>query len=332
MMRLVYLLYYLTQTPPGKLRRFLRFAADVSGQSRLALLGDAVGSVFRYNISLLDYFHFRFYGKGRGQRLMWAGTGTLYEFQLRMNPRGARGVLEDKVLFLEHFRGFYRRRWITVEEAAADAGKVALLLGNSSGRVVFKGRRGQAGREVEVAGSEGYTPEGMVAYMRKKGYGLAEEYVRQHPLMAALSPSGLNTVRLITHLRDGAVTLVGARLRISVDAAVDNMAAGNLAAVVDLDTGCVTGPAVYSDITRSEETVHPVTGHPIPGFKVPFWKACTDLAVRAARHTPGNRSVGWDIAITPDGPELIEGNHNWCKLLWQLPAGEGLKPQLDALR
>lgn len=331
MMRLVYLLYYLRQTPPAKLGRFLRYASEVSGRSRFVLLCDAVGSVFRYNISLLDYFHFRFYRRGRAQRLKWAGTGTLYEFQLRMNPRGAREVLEDKVRFLEHFRDFYRRKWMAVEEVAADVGKVEQLLGNPSGRVVFKGRRGQAGREVEVAGCGAFTPAEMVAYMRKKRFGLVEEGVLQHPLMAALSPSGLNTVRLITHLVDGEVTLVGARLRISVHSPVDNMAAGNMAAVVDMATGRVTGPGVYSDITRKNETVHPVTGHPIPGFMVPFWQECTDLAVRAARHTPGNRSVGWDIAITPMGPELIEGNHNWCKLLWQLPAGKGLKSQLDAL-
>jgi hypothetical protein len=40
----------------------------------------------------------------------------------------------------------------------------------------------------------------------------------------------------------------------------------------------------------------------------------------------GNTVV--DIAITNRGPELIEGNHDWCKLLWQLPAKKGLKHML----
>jgi hypothetical protein len=50
---------------------------------------------------------------------------------------------------------------------------------------------------------------------------------------------------------------------------------------------------------------------------------------KAAVLFPENRSIGWDIAITKDGPELIEGNHNWCKLLWQLPVKQGLKKDLE---
>ncbi len=37
------------------------------------------------------------------------------------------------------------------------------------------------------------------------------------------------------------------------------------------------------------------------------------------------KSIGWDVAITNNGSELLEGNHNWRKLLWQLPVKKGLK-------
>lgn len=30
-----------------------------------------------------------------------------------------------------------------------------------------------------------------------------------------------------------------------------------------------------------------------------------------------------------NGPDLIEGNHDWCKLVWQLPVHKGLKPILE---
>ena len=42
-----------------------------------------------------------------------------------------------------------------------------------------------------------------------------------------------------------------------------------------------------------------------------------------------NKSIGWDLAITSSGPDLIEGNREWCKLLYQLPARKGLKSVLE---
>jgi len=125
------------------------------------------------------------------------------------------------------------------------------------------------------------------------------------------------------------VEILGCRLRISVNSPVDNMAAGNLAAPIDEDTGIVNGPGVYSDITKQDQVIHPITGVAIDGFQVPFWRACLDMAKQAALKHPQNRSIGWDIVVTEEGPGLIEGNHDWCKLLWQLPVKEGFKYQLD---
>ena len=53
---------------------------------------------------------------------------------------------------------------------------------------------------------------------------------------------------------------------------------------------------------------------------------------KAALLHPQNRSIGWDIVITAKGPGFIEGNHDWCKLLWQLPVKKGMKSVLDAYK
>jgi hypothetical protein len=172
--------------------------------------------------------------------------------------------------------------------------------------------------------------ETLADWMGQNGYDLVEERVAQHPDLQALSPSGVNTVRIFTCL-DAAnhARILGCRLRISVNSAVDNLAAGNLAAPVEEETGRVSGPGVYSDITKPPEAVHPVTGVAIEGFQIPFWAETLALARSAAELHTQNRSIGWDIVVTPDGPGLIEGNHDWCKLVWQLPVGRGLKHMLE---
>lgn len=329
MNRIKYFFYYLFKTNWTKFFSFMRYAGNVTSQSDISLLADAVISSFRYNISLLDYFYFRFYEKNRNERLTWAGTGTLYEYQLSMNPKDSREVLENKISFLNRFKPFLKRSFASIAELQEDENRIEQLLANPSGKVVLKGALGQVGAEVEVVKTAGFSPQSLLQYMFSKKFDLIEEYVVQHPVLMELSPSGLNTLRIFTQLYNGKVEWLGARLRISVNSPVDNMAAGNLAAPLHMDTGVVSGPAIYSDITKKDETVHPITGKTIVGFRVPFWPETLEMITRAALHVPENKSVGWDIAITANGPELIEGNHNWCKLLWQLPVKQGLKPMLE---
>ena len=327
--RFVYLLYYLKELDYKQARKFLGYAAEHTGRSDMLIIIDAALSVFKYNISIKDYFCFRFFELTEDKRKEWAGTGFMYEYQLRMNPKEVRTLLEDKIRFLNSFRPFIKRKFFTISEIKANEQLMDKLLNNSNGRLVLKGSHGQIGAEVEVIYCKEYNKQTLPQHMTDKKFDLVEDYVVQHPALMELSPSGLNTVRIFTQLHDGKVRFLGARLRISVNSPVDNMAAGNLAAAVDMDTGIVTGPGVYSDITKEDKTIHPVTGKVITGFAIPHWKAVVELVMSAALHTKENRSVGWDIAITADGADLIEGNHNWCKLLWQMPVKMGLKHEIE---
>jgi glutathione synthase/RimK-type ligase-like ATP-grasp enzyme len=53
---------------------------------------------------------------------------------------------------------------------------------------------------------------------------------------------------------------------------------------------------------------HPNSGAQIQGRIVPQWAEMRDLAERAHRAFDDRVVVGWDIAPTPDGPILVEGN------------------------
>ncbi|HDZ42119.1 MAG TPA: hexapeptide transferase [Bacteroidetes bacterium] len=327
--RILYFIYYLQKQDKRRFRKFLAYAKQISSKSYPALITDIVLSSFRYNMSLLDYFYYRFYMHGKDERKLWAGSGFMYEYQLIMNPKKSRDVLQNKISFLNSYAPFFKRGYADIKQLLNDSTLVRKMLDNPSGKLVMKASGGQVGAEVEVIRCSEYTPESLLSLMESKNFDLLEDYIIQHPDLMDLSPSGLNTVRIITQLIDGRVEFPGARLRISVNSYVDNLAAGNLAAPVDIETGLVYGPGIYSDITREEADTHPVTGQKIKGFRVPYWNETIDLARAAALYIPENRSVGWDIAVTELGPELIEGNHNWCKLLWQLPVKKGLKYELE---
>lgn len=328
--RLLYLAYYFRELDKVKLASFMNHVSRKYNLSKFRIWTDIIRSSMKYNISILEYFQFHFYRMPQAERASFAGTGYMYEYQLLMNPKSARMVLEDKLLFLKEYGEFVKHDFASLADLQNER-TAARLLSNRSGKVVLKSSDGQCGIGVEVKDVKDLTPAALIQRMKETSNDLVEEFVIQHDELMRLSPSGLNTIRIITQLNEhDEVDIIGARLRISVNSSVDNLAAGNIAAPIDVQTGKVEGNGVYSDITRNEEAIHPVTGVPIRGFQVPFWPETVSMIKRAALKNKNNRSIGWDIAITNQGPELIEGNHDWCKLLWQLPVKKGLRPVLES--
>lgn len=328
--RTIYLFYYISKLDRKKFIHFLSYAASRTGRSKPAILVDAVRSVYAYNVSLLEYFQFRFYNKDKQERSLWAGTGYMYEYQLVMNPRAERKILDDKRLFSRNYKAFIHHLVASLQELEEDPALVEAMLGNPSGKIVLKVFDGKCGKQVLIQENKEFRDRDLIAFMKTHGYDLVEEFIEQHPALQQLSPSAVNTVRIFTQLdSEDEVVFLGCRLRISVNRPVDNLAAGNIAAPIDTETGVITGPAVYGDIDKASEVVHPVTGVKIPGFQIPFWKETIEMIRAAAKLHPQNRSIGWDVAITPDGADLIEGNHDWCKLVYQLPLGVGLKQSLE---
>jgi hypothetical protein len=328
--RILYLGYYIKNLDFRQFRRLLHYVSAKQDRSALSMLPDIVISSLKYNISLLEYFQFHFYQLPASERKTYAGTGYMYEYQLIMNPKDKRNILDDKRLFYKAYKNHVLHSVASLEELKGNEALADKILQNPAGKLVLKVSDGKCGAQVVVRNCAGLTPTSLVSSMEKEGYDLAEVYIRQHPDIMRLAPTAVNTIRIFTQLNErDEVELLGCRFRISVNSPVDNMAAGNLAAPVDDISGIVTGPGVYSDITKSPEPVHPVTGVPIVGFQVPFWSETIAMIKTAAREHPENRSIGWDIVITEQGPGLIEGNHDWCKLVWQLPVGKGLKPVLE---
>lgn len=151
------------------------------------------------------------------------------------------------------------------------------------------------------------------------GRAVVQERLRNHPALAEVSPApGLQTVRLVTVVtRTGEVELLFAQFKLIVGSnLIDNFdggSTGNL--VVEVDTargelGLAFGPGPENIGTVAHVT-HPATGRPLAGFKLPLWEEVQALGRAAALRFLPMRAIGWDIALTADGPMLVEGNTAW---------------------
>src|SRR5690606_37009534 len=83
---------------------------------------------------------------------------------------------------------------------------------------------------------------------------------------------------------------------------------GGLFIPIDLQTGGLTKSGTQSMKFGGQKlSEHPNTGFVFAGFQVPYLDEAKKLCLRLCEILP-NRLIGWDIAITPEGPVVIEGN------------------------
>ena len=155
--------------------------------------------------------------------------------------------------------------------------------------------------------------------------------LRNHPDLAAFASESLIAIRAVTCLDERQQPeLVLAYLRVLAKLEPDwpvRKPISEYAAGIDLADGRLSAMTGDKPECLSEwHDRHPVTGVEVAGRTVPCWEAVAALAERAHRVTRDRVLVGWDIAITPAGPALLEGNSypdvHFPQRIFRRPYGE----------
>lgn len=138
---------------------------------------------------------------------------------------------------------------------------------------------------------------------------LIQRRLLPHRELADVVPDVLPTVRVMTLLDGDTVHVTGALVRFGDgDTPADNAGSGGIVFLIDLASGLLS-TGVHSINGRSRfRTSHHATGVEVSGRQVPFWSAILSLVTEAAGNFPKYAYLGWDVAVTDDGPLILETN------------------------
>ena len=142
---------------------------------------------------------------------------------------------------------------------------------------------------------------------------IIQERIIQHPELNKLCSTAVNTIRLVTLITpDEEIIVVRAGLRIGREGnCVDNCAKGGIFVGIDMNTGKLMKKGIIKPPQGRLVYQHPDNGIVFEGFEIPFFKEAVETAKELHSKLYRIHSVGWDIAITPEGPVFIEGNSLW---------------------
>ena len=325
MKNLIYFGYYLKITNWGRLWFDMNYVAKKYGKSKFKMCVELLYLSLKNGSSFNEYFYYEFWHKSNEDINKYATMGFMYAYQKRNNPLKTRVILSDKIKFFEEYSDFIGRKWLKIFEVD-DTTIEEFIMGKD--KVVLKGSTGGGGKNVKIVDLVNLSVLEIKAIAREYNYNIMEEYVYQHESLRLLAPNSLNTIRVITQYTNGNVEIIGTILRMGIDKNTDNLSSGGLACNVDIQTGIINTEGVSFDITKIDSPWHPLSGIEFVGFQIPMWDQVKSICDRVAKYHPENKSVGWDIAITNDGPIVIEGNHDWGARLWQMPLGCGQKYKL----
>lgn len=158
------------------------------------------------------------------------------------------------------------------------------------------------------------------------GHYLLQKGVDQHEALDKINPYSINTLRVITLNLNGEIIVKSCALRMSINKSYkDNASSVGIFISYDLENNRLGEVATKNiDVGGKSYYKHPETQFIFKGRPLPYPDRVKTLVTRAATTFPNRYVVGWDVAYTPKGPILIEGNTNPGPIMAQI-ALKGLR-------
>lgn len=276
------------------------------GYSKISLWLNAVKCCLLYRATPTDWMYLRMFDKSHRVLRRLITHPRCVALDRMFNPREYKELFTDKVRFNEDFAEFIHRKWIfTKIQDREDIRRFALEVGT----VILKPIGLSSGRGIEQINVTKKNIDTLLDQVTGKEY-LLEERAMNIDLLQKLNPPSCQTFRIFTLITpQNDVHFLGTAMRVGGgNRIVDNFHANGIGYPIDTETGIINGMGI--DENGNRYLKHPNCDIVMPGLQIPQWDEVIDFCRRAALKHPRARLIGWDIALTPNGPEMIEGNVN----------------------
>lgn len=283
--------------------------------------------LIRYGARPLDYTRFEFHKKSRRERNRYL---TLYRYKGLLKQFGWHSApVNGKIAEYQTFAEYIHRPWMIADKSTEQ--QIIKDFITKQGVVFAKPNHGDQGKGVKKIKAEDSTAiEELIEVCKKDAY-VVEGAIEQVSEIAEINPSSINTVRAYTLLKSNHETqILGIMLRVGRKGShVDNWGSGGVGYDFDVETGVCVGYG--RDKKNNPYIFHPDSNVQMVGFRLPDFENLKKIIIELTHKVPQARFVGWDIAITPNGYELVEmncpGGHDFLQAFGR-PYGDLLKREL----
>ncbi len=305
------------------IKNMFKVISEISKKTKklkLFLLLDIIYCGIKYGAGYYDYQEFEFYLLNKNERETYLTRLKNNEIVRRYNDKDYFYKFDDKVIFNEEFIEYIKREYFVID---GDNFKEFEKFVKNNNKLIVKPIIGEGGFGIEkqIITSKTNLKKLYSSLIDKKQF-LIEECLEQHKDINKLYNNSVNTLRLFTFYDNKKTYVVNSIFKIGNGGITVNFSSGSMYTFVN-DKGLVIVPAI--DQNDNVYSKHPLTNESIIGFNVPMYKEACELVKNAAKVVKEVKYIGWDVAITPKGPAIIEGNS--FPGIFQIKPSFGLKKE-----
>lgn len=269
----------------------------------IVILIDMIKCGFKYGAGYYDYQEFEFYNLTKEERETYLTRTKNNLIVKTYNDKNYFHKFDNKEEFNNIFKKYLKRDYLVINK---DSFKEFTKFIEKHNPIIVKPIDGTGGKGVEKYEiDEDSNIEALFNTLLIRKQNLIEECIIQHDELNRLYPDSVNSLRLFTFYDGKESYVLNSILKIGNGGVTDNFSSGSMYTFLDAN-GKVICPAIDQDDNYFE--IHPITYEDIIDFEVPKYKEACRLVKEAAKIIPEVKYIGWDIAITPKGPVIIEGN------------------------
>lgn len=286
-----------------------------TGKSRISIVLDMKDCAVKYGAGYMDYDLFEMYNLTDEQRDTYITRGRNNSLIAKYNKKDYAHIFRNKDEFNQKFNKYLKRDWIKVDGTPKE--KVIEFIKKHK-TFMAKPIDGGCGKGIEKIDIKNYNSiDALYKYLTDNHNFELEEEIEQHEDVSKIYPDSINTVRIVTILKDNTPHIICAYFRIGNGKFVDNFNSGGMVAPIDENTGIVQDKAIDKNKELYEN--HPATGEKIKGFQLPEWDKAIKMCKEATKVVPQMAYVGWDVGFSKKGPVFVEANEFPGHDIYQLP-------------
>lgn len=316
------------------IRKFSVEYAERYGQNSRDIERDILQAKRLNHISFAEYEWTGYANLNPEQKKTVSTLWTRMQFRKQFTDRRYIGILMNKYIFSKVFAEFYGRSCVR----ATDINLTILKeMAEKNGRIVYKPNCKGMGQGIRIFQIETQDKmEEALQYIQKGGNGIVEEYICQEDMLSRLNPNAVSIIRFYSVSSPEGKFLFAPVLTVARQKQISNGCKDALTAMIDIRTGEVLTDAVDQNSGKIYQT-HPMTGITFKGLKLNYWNEIIQMMRQAVPLGSKISNIGWDVAITGEGPILVEANTipgfmtaQYAGFGW-ITEGYGYQPLFDAV-